>query len=97
MRTVFFILLTASLLSAPICADAALSLDNGFSSLHEIHPQTVNRLLGLAAESLQLSHGDARKLYNDGRITISAVQQDLNVNYDVSLDGVCIFIYIEDL
>lgn len=97
MRTIITTLLLASFFLLPDAGQASSGSVTCLATVQPIHPQVVNRLLGKAAERLSISHGQARQWYNEGRITIAIISQDLGMTYDVSLDGVCILIYIEDL
>ena len=61
-----------------------------------IHPRNVNALIGMASQYLEVSHGCARRMYRNGRITISTVEINNESYFDVSLDGMCILLVLED-
>lgn len=61
-----------------------------------IHPRKVNILIGMAADYLEISHGAARQLFRSDRLTIKLVDLNNDNYFDVSYDGMCIILLLED-
>ena len=100
MKTWITFLLAASL-SASIFATSnetapTFSAQIGSFNPSNIHPRTINVLLGMAAEYLGISHGQARQYYRSGRIQIQQLSINADAFVEVNYDGMCILLILED-
>lgn len=71
-------------------------IDMATCNSHTINHRALNILLAMASDYLSISHGQARQMYHHQQITIKEFEMNGSTYFDVSLDGMCIILVLED-